>query len=198
MAIFDPKAKPDPADRKEPRPGRLILVMKRIHERKLTKTTKKPQLRVLYEVIVGPDKGLGFFSNISLDLSSSGVVARLGMFAECVGCESAFDLDSDDAVREAFCNKPFVADVERKVDGQYTNYDIKRYVPTNKLTQGEIAAMRTWALEQAESRTDNGLDDDDDRPPRDDSDAPPVRDNGGWGSTGAAPKQQRDDDDIPF
>lgn len=115
-------------------------------------------MRGKYEVCAGDHAGKTFFANQSLDPSKSG--ARLSVWCSAVGHEEAFDLDDDKAIADVWLNKPFKATVERKVNGEYVNHDIKKMVFASKLTDADREAMRNWLLDLEEDRALNGGDDD--------------------------------------
>lgn len=151
-------------------------------------------LRAKYQVCVGAKAGQTFFSNLSIDTSKEGSAGRLAVFCACVGQQEAFSLTDDKVLRRVFVGKPFKARVSVKVEGQYTNNDIERYVP--KVTDAERRMMDGWVLDQNEDKAMNGggSDDDDSPHPADTRSAGTVR----------SPKEDDSDDsdvredDIPF
>lgn len=200
MAMFDPKQHQQQQQSEGVAAGDYLLVMKSF-SRKTGKTSNKPYLRALYKVIHGPAKGSTFFDSLSIDTSNSGAMFRLSMFAE--QCQSgAFDLDDNEAIKEALCNKPFKARVSRQRDGEYINNGIQRYLG-NEITEYEQRVMDTWAVDYAEN---GGRESRDDAPPPGDEDAPggygygsddrkPSSGGGGYGGYGG---NRGYDDDIPF
>lgn len=102
-------------------------------------------LRAKFKIIAGSCKGGEFWTNVMLDTSSSASMARLKMWCRCTGVTHAFDLDSDKEIREALGNAPFKAKLLIK-EGEYTNYDIARYLP--EVDQSERTLMDAWAADQ--------------------------------------------------
>ena len=176
MATFDPKAHQNAGDNDGVPAGDYLLVLKSF-KRNRGKQSGKPYLRGMFKVIHGPAKGKTFFDSISLDTSNSGAMFRLSMLAEQAGA-GPFDLDLDDEIREAICNKPFKARVNREKSGEYTNNGIARYLG-KEITDFERRVMDTWLVDFAEGQQFGGGGDVDsdglpggDAPPPGDDDIP--------------------------
>lgn len=194
MATFDPKAHQNNNSNDGVSAGEYLLVVKSF-SRKEGKQSGKPYLRALIKVIHGPAKGKTFFDSISLDMSNSGAMFRLSMLSEQCG-SGPFDLDYDDEIRDAICNKPFKARVSRKIDGQYTNNGIERYLG-KEITEFERRVMDTWLVDFAERQQYGGGDVDADGLPGDDV-PPPGDEDLGYGGGRGGGRRGGYDDDIPF
>lgn len=204
MATFTPGQKPANGGGDEGVPAGDYLIILHGFTRKNSQKSGKPFLRGRFQVIHGRLKGKSFFDTISLDIDNAGSLGRLSLLSESVGQRDAFDLDSDAECRDAFCNKPFKARINREVSGQYTNNGIARYL-IKETTDSDRAVIETWLLEKAEKdqfggggnrdgMDANGLPDEHgDPPPPDDSDNPYERRGGGRNGYGG-----RGNDDIPF
>lgn len=203
MPVFDPRnaPKPDTSNIGVPA-GDYLLVMRGFNRKDSAKGN--PYLRAGFEVIDGSAKGKKFWDAVSLDLSNPGTVSRLSLLFEATDA-GAVELEDDKALREAICNKPFKARVNRKKEGQYINNGIERYL-NSKVTEEERDFMKAWREEweaQREmngggggygSRSDNGLPEEgDEAPPRDDDDF--MRESAGGRRGGG---RRNSDDDIPF
>lgn len=183
MAMFDPKKAREENKNQGIPPNAYLLAIKSF-ERRMSKKDK-PYLHCRIVVIAGPAKKRSFFDNISLDLTNSGAMFRLGILAEQCGVEAAFDLENDDAIRENLVGRPFKAQVNRKTENGYVNNGIERYITGDKITDGDRAQMEAWVTEEAEREEWDGQRDGDVPPPGDE-------DFGGPGRGGGI------DDDIPF
>lgn len=185
MAKFDPKASNEQAGAGDLASfeGLIALVW---FERRETKNKKGAYfMRGKYEVCVGPNAGKTFFANQSLDLSVA--AGRLSVWCAAIGHEESFDPDSVDELKRVFLRKPFKASVERAMNGQYVNFDIKRFVVASKLTDAERKAAEGWLLDQEEKRALAGgtLDDLGEAA-------------GSGGGKGGSGKPDFGDDEIPF
>lgn len=185
MATFDPKNPPGGGSTNSNdgvAAGDYLLILKSF-KRAHGKQSGKPYLRGCFQVIHGPAKGRTFFDSLSLDMGNSGAMFRLSMLCEQVA-SGAFDLDDDQAIKDAICRKPFKARVSREVNGQYTNNGISRYL-NKEVTEFDRRIMDTWAYDDAERQQHGGGGDgvDGDGLPYDDAPHPAG---GGY------------NDDIPF
>jgi hypothetical protein len=151
MAKFDPKNPPSADSSDGVAPGDYILAMTNFI-RKTAAKTGNAYLRARFVVCAGVAKGKSFYAAVSLNYTSPGIAARLSMYCEQVGMLEAFDPDDDRELRAVFVGRPFFARVSRKVDGQYVNNDIERFL--NKEAQHEKvqAAMALWLKEEEARR----------------------------------------------
>lgn len=179
MAIFDPKKARDDHKSEGVPPGPYLLAMTSF-KRKESKA-QKPYLGARFVIIAGPAKGKSFFDNISLDMSNSGAMFRLGILAEQCGVEAAFDLDDDEVIKQNLVGRPFKAQVSRKNENGYTNNGIERYLTGDKVSDGDRRVMEEWVTARADQDEWSG---NGGGPPEDDV---PHRAMGGG-----------IDDDIPF
>lgn len=178
MAMFDPQKAREQNKNQGIPAGDYLLAISSFTR----KTSKKGKayLNARIVVIHGAAKKRSFFDNISLDTDNSGAMFRLGMLAEQAGVEQAFDLDSDEEIRANLVGRPFKARVSRKVEGEYTNNGIERYLGGDKITDGERAIMEQWLIDAAAEDEWNGGGSGGDDPYANDGAPPPG------------------DDDIPF
>ncbi len=156
MATFDPKNPPGggAGNNNDGVPASDYLLIVKNFKRQEGKTSRKPYLRACFEVIHGPAKGRTFFDSLSLDMSNSGAMFRLSMLCEQVQ-SGAFDLDDDQAIKDAILRKPFKARVSREVNGQYVNNGIARYL-NKEVSDFDRRIMETWAFDDAERQQHGG------------------------------------------
>lgn len=145
--MFDPKAHTGSGDSSDLPSGEFLLALRWFERRTSKKNT--PYLRCKYVVIHGPKAGAEFFANLSIDTHNEGAAGRLSVFCAAVGVSEAFSLADDDALRRLFVDKPFKARVSRKVNGEYVNHDIERYLL--KVSDAERKLMDGWVLDQQEA-----------------------------------------------
>jgi len=174
--IFDPKKKY--ASEGLP-PGDYLIALVD-YQRKESKEKRKPYLRAKYEVVAGAAAGKTFYATISLDTDNGGAMTRLSLMAECCGVTEAFDLNSDKAFTDAFCDRPFKARVKRTTENGYTNNDIERYL--KDVSSHEQKAMDAWVLNSGEEREMDSK----------------LGASGGSGARGKSSASDFADDDIPF
>jgi hypothetical protein len=146
--MFDPKASNEQSGGDLPSfEGLIALVW---FERKQNKKQTGYYLRGKYEVCTGPGAGKTFFANQSLDLSIA--AGRLGVWCAAVGQEGSFDIENVEELKRVFLRKPFKAQVARVQNGNYTNFDIKRFTIASKLTEAERKSAEGWLLDQEQKR----------------------------------------------
>jgi hypothetical protein len=196
MAKFNPQ-KPPQGDPQGVPAGDYLLAMRSLMRKQSTKPPFADFIKCRIEVIYGPGKGRSFWTTLGIDTSNGGMMTRLAMYCEQVGLTESFDLDSDDELKAAFIGKPFKAKVSRKVQGQYTNNDVERYL-NKEVTQADREIMDTWLAEEEERRAQRGDGDPGERgaqwdnAPIDDNGMPDGPGYGGYNGPGGI------DDDIPF
>lgn len=172
--MFDPKAHGGGGSDADLPSGEYLLALRWFERR--TSKKDKPYLRAKYEIVHGPKAGKDFFSNLSIDTGNEGAAGRLSVYCTAVGVEEAFSLADDDALKRLFVGKPFKARIARTENGQYTNYDIERYVL--KVSDAERRLMDAWVLDQQEAEA--------------------MGERRGSGSGGKSGGNDFVDDDIPF
>lgn len=146
MAKFDPQKAREEGNQGVPPADYLLAI--RSFERK---TSKKGSdyLAAQIGIIHGAAKGKKFRDIISLDVTNSGTAFRLSMLLENCGHEGEIDLDSDAELRKAILNRPFKANVSRKVENGYTNNGIARYLTGDKVSDAEREIMEQWVIDAA-------------------------------------------------
>jgi hypothetical protein len=185
MVTFDPKNPPGGGGNNNDgvAAGDYLVIIKSF-TRRSGQTSRKPYLRTCFQVIHGPAKGRTFFDSLTVDLGNSGAMFRLSMLCEQVNSGS-FDLDDDQAVKDALCRKPLKVRVSREVSGQYTNNGISRYL-NKEVTDFDRRVMDTWLVDEAEKGQFGGSHG---------TDADGLPDDGpGYGGGDGG----RENDDIPF
>lgn len=114
-------------------------------------------LSCLFEICGGQLMGKSFFSNMSLDLSKSGTVARWQVLMGVLGVGETIEMgasaegteqEGDANIRRLFKGRPFAVEVDVDRQGQYTNNGIKSVLFRSKWQKpwAEIAAE--WTARQ--------------------------------------------------
>lgn len=165
MPKLDPKADiPN-----ETIPANIYILGLTWFNRRQAKTSGKDYLSVKVEVASGPQKGSGFFTAMSLDLSKAGAVKRWQLLCEALGIEEQFELgdshegtaeEGDENIRRLFVGRAFKAEVGVSKNGQYVNNEIKSYAYPRQYTDKDREAIAAWEAEWKAKKDDFGAPDD--------------------------------------
>jgi hypothetical protein len=141
-------------------PGVYVIAMDRF-TRKLGRSGAD-YLNAKWEICAGRNAGKRFFAILGLDFSKPGTVTRWQILLEAVGVEEEIELGSsaEGTAREGDRNiarlvrgRAFVAEIDKTVEGQYTNNGIKQVEFPRKWTADQRQAVEEWN-ERQQQRAD--------------------------------------------